>query len=85
MRSKITQSQGIALCHPLSSTSGRVLDVFRSSLTPKIVEVLICSQDWIRGSRHHICIEEQLEELEHFEKDLPNIGNGGGLSSTTNN
>ncbi|KAL8523755.1 hypothetical protein ACS0TY_013646 [Phlomoides rotata] len=54
-----------------------------SSLTPKIVEALICAQDWIRGSRHHICIEEQLEELENFEKDLPNIGSGRGLSSTT--
>ncbi|KAL8467293.1 hypothetical protein ACS0TY_036130 [Phlomoides rotata] len=67
------------------SNSVLVLDVFRSSLTPKIVEALICAQDWIRGSSHHICIEEQLEELENFEKDLPNIGNGGGLSSTTNN
>ncbi|XP_031111928.1 zinc finger BED domain-containing protein DAYSLEEPER-like [Ipomoea triloba] len=27
------------------STSGRVLDAFRSSLTPKIVEALICAQD----------------------------------------
>ncbi|KAL8542381.1 hypothetical protein ACS0TY_003302 [Phlomoides rotata] len=60
------------------STSGRVLDVFRSSLTPKIVEALICAQDWVRGSRHHICVEEQLEELENFKKDLPNIGNGRG-------
>ncbi|XP_019177680.1 PREDICTED: zinc finger BED domain-containing protein RICESLEEPER 2-like [Ipomoea nil] len=27
------------------STSGRVLDAFRSSLTPKIVEALVCAQD----------------------------------------
>ena len=27
------------------STSGRLLDVFRSSLTPKLVEALICTQD----------------------------------------
>ena len=27
------------------STSSLVLDVFRSSLTPKIVEALICAQD----------------------------------------
>ena len=29
------------------STSGRVLDAFRSSLTPKLIEALICVQDWI--------------------------------------
>ncbi|KAF2289250.1 hypothetical protein GH714_032126 [Hevea brasiliensis] len=31
------------------STRGRVLDPFRSSLTPKIVEALICAQDWLRS------------------------------------
>ncbi|XP_057965406.1 zinc finger BED domain-containing protein RICESLEEPER 2-like [Malania oleifera] len=29
------------------STSGCVLDTFRSSSTPKIVQALICTQDWI--------------------------------------
>nr|GEW41308.1 hypothetical protein [Tanacetum cinerariifolium] len=29
-------------------TSGRVLDAFRSSLTPPVVESLICTQDWFR-------------------------------------
>ncbi|CAN0905167.1 Putative AC9 transposase [Linum grandiflorum] len=28
------------------STGGRILDSFRSSLTPSIVEALICSGDW---------------------------------------
>ncbi|XP_021600728.1 zinc finger BED domain-containing protein RICESLEEPER 3-like [Manihot esculenta] len=40
------------------STGGRVLDCFRSSLTPKIVEALICTQDWLRKSQHHKSIEE---------------------------
>ena len=30
------------------STGGRVLDAFRSSLSPKIVQAIICAQDWIR-------------------------------------
>ena len=30
------------------NTSSRVLDIFQSSLTPKIVEALIYSQDWLR-------------------------------------
>ncbi|KAJ8753935.1 hypothetical protein K2173_000189 [Erythroxylum novogranatense] len=51
------------------STGGRVLDAFRSSLTPRIVQALICGQDWIRASvtRHEIKIEEDLEELERLE------------------
>ena len=34
------------------STGGRVLDAFRSSLPPKIIEVLICTQiglDWVNN------------------------------------
>ncbi|GKC29417.1 zinc finger BED domain-containing protein RICESLEEPER 2-like protein [Tanacetum coccineum] len=30
------------------STGGRVLDAFRSSLTPPVVESLICTEDWFR-------------------------------------
>ncbi|KAF2315811.1 hypothetical protein GH714_040350 [Hevea brasiliensis] len=52
------------------STRGRVLDPFRSSLTPKIVEALICAQDWLRKS--HCCksIEEQIVDLERLEEGL---------------
>lgn len=31
------------------STSGRILDDFRSSLTPKMTQALICAQDWLRS------------------------------------
>ena len=50
------------------STSGRVLDNFRSSLTPKIVQALVCTQDWLRESNEPISLEENLDELENFEK-----------------
>ena len=51
------------------STSGRVLDPFRSSLTPKIVESLICTQDWIRGSiSDTIDYEKDWEENQQIDK-----------------
>ena len=50
------------------STSGRVLDAFRSSLTPKLVEALICVQDWIKNPNISLSVEENLTELEEFEK-----------------
>jgi len=31
------------------STGGRILDDFRSSLTPFMVEALVCTQDWLRS------------------------------------
>ena len=36
------------------STGGRVLDSFRSSLTPKAIQSLICAQDWIRHSLNYV-------------------------------
>ena len=32
------------------STGGRILDPFRSSLAPKMVEVLVCTQNWLRSN-----------------------------------
>jgi len=32
------------------STSGRILDPFRSCLTPYMTEVLVCTQQWLRNS-----------------------------------
>uniref|UniRef100_A0A803MDM3 HAT C-terminal dimerisation domain-containing protein n=1 Tax=Chenopodium quinoa TaxID=63459 RepID=A0A803MDM3_CHEQI len=53
------------------STSGRVLDQFRSSLGPKIVEVLICAQDWLRASDISVDIEQLLEDVEKYEEGYP--------------
>ncbi|XP_043809686.1 zinc finger BED domain-containing protein RICESLEEPER 1-like [Manihot esculenta] len=64
------------------STGGRVLDSFRSSLTPKIVEGLICVQDWIRPSNVQVNVEEDLEELEKLEEELPSVGITYGLGGS---
>ena len=48
-------------------TRGLVLDPFRSSLTPKIVQSHIGVQDWLRSESFPINIEEDLEYLEQLE------------------
>ena len=46
------------------STGGRVLDSFRSALTPRLVEALICGQNWLRSSTQPIYLDSILEQLE---------------------
>ncbi|KAH0743222.1 hypothetical protein KY290_031215 [Solanum tuberosum] len=50
------------------STGGRILDSFRSSLTPKLVQTLMCLQDWIRSESRPISVEEDIDVLEQLEK-----------------
>nr|KJB25738.1 hypothetical protein B456_004G207100 [Gossypium raimondii] len=55
------------------STGGCVLDQYRRSLTPKIVQALVCTQDWIRKSSSQEDIkkiEEQIQELDKIENGL---------------
>ena len=49
------------------STSNRVLDGFRNSLTPRVVEGLICTQDWLKAVRVPINVEKCIENVDKFE------------------
>ena len=49
------------------STGGRILDPFRSSLSPMMVEVLVCAQNWLRSSLP-ISLRKAMESVEEFEK-----------------
>jgi hypothetical protein len=49
------------------STGGRVLDDFRTSLTPFMVEALVCTQDWLRRTTP-IDIAENTAELTKLEQ-----------------
>lgn len=57
------------------STSGRILDPFRSCLSPFMVETLICTQQWLRNTIHAeklANLVEMFEELE-FHESLGNL------------
>ncbi|KAL5560120.1 hypothetical protein UlMin_036331 [Ulmus minor] len=49
------------------STDGRILDPYRSSLNPKTVNYLICTQSWLKGTNEGVSLEiaeeEDAEEL----------------------
>ncbi|KAK9291706.1 hypothetical protein L1049_019655 [Liquidambar formosana] len=66
------------------STGRRVLDPFCSSLSHKIVEALICAQNWMRKSRDSISIRDALDEVEQYEKMETCISNLAFISNAFN-
>ncbi|KAL3646044.1 hypothetical protein CASFOL_011224 [Castilleja foliolosa] len=62
------------------SLGGRVVDPFRASLTPKMVEALVCCSDWLRGEEFKFYKEPTDEQVE-FYKELENIENVRGPHS----
>ncbi|KAL0546139.1 hypothetical protein IC582_016045 [Cucumis melo] len=52
------------------STGGRVVDSSRCSLAPKIVEALICTQNWLNSDPIHLQFQHELEEDSKFEEGI---------------
>ncbi|CAN1337711.1 Putative AC transposase [Linum perenne] len=62
------------------STGGRVLDAFRSSLTPRIVDALICTQDWLRADSRAPSIEEDQLDINKIDEELRKVLRTIGIS-----
>ncbi|KAI4345045.1 hypothetical protein L6164_012213 [Bauhinia variegata] len=62
------------------STGGRVLDVFRSSLSPKMVEALICTQNWLNPNEYKI--QEVFDEFQANDAVINEIS--VAMTSVTN-
>ena len=50
------------------SMTGHVIDPFWSSLSPLMVEALICGQNWLRPSSTPICLRVVMDDVKKFEK-----------------
>ncbi|KAF5932160.1 hypothetical protein HYC85_028331 [Camellia sinensis] len=61
------------------STRGRILDPFRSSLSPMMVEALICAQNWLE-STVPISLRRSMDDVEQYESAISGASptfNGG--------
>ncbi|XP_020966946.1 EKC/KEOPS complex subunit BUD32-like [Arachis ipaensis] len=50
------------------STGGRIIDPYQSSLTPYMVEALVCTQDWVIDDPFGLI--ENFEEIEKAEQEI---------------
>ena len=48
------------------STGGHILDPFRSSLAPEMIQSLICTQNWLQYSVQ-ISLRQAMDNVELFE------------------
>ncbi|KAG5565732.1 hypothetical protein RHGRI_001598 [Rhododendron griersonianum] len=62
------------------STGGRVLDPFRSSLSPSMVETLVCTQNWLL-STVPISLRQAMDKVEDFERELLQTDDANHASS----
>lgn len=48
---------------------GRILDPYRTSLSPKVAEALICAQNWLKNPTQ-ISLREMLDEVERIDSEI---------------
>ncbi|GAU39450.1 hypothetical protein TSUD_290160 [Trifolium subterraneum] len=68
------------------STSGRVVSDYRTCLTPKMVEALVCTQDWLKGASLSLFSHEDIDEIHRLEQEItcsvsPNLDDIQDLAS----
>ena len=56
------------------STEGHILDPFRSSLSPLMVQNLVCAQDWLQALVP-ISFRKSKDEVEALEDEFHDLGN----------
>ncbi|GAU10851.1 hypothetical protein TSUD_424540, partial [Trifolium subterraneum] len=66
------------------STGGRVLDEYRSRLSTRTVEALICTEDWLGGSPTPLPTQEDMEDLEIIERDVFSQNLSGEVNTYVN-
>ncbi|KAK2408991.1 zinc finger BED domain-containing protein RICESLEEPER [Trifolium repens] len=52
------------------STGGRVVGDYRTCLTPKMVEALVCTQDWFKGASISLFSHEDIDEIHRLEQEI---------------